>query len=125
MAELVKGIANLFQSLFQIVYGAVATVVSAVVGTFEAAVNFVVSLIKGVFNVSEDLLKLIVGTYILLVQNQNGHCANDQTTGNLTLIITLFIAYWGYVLFQQRQGNQNPQPIKELAGKVQNAAKQN
>lgn len=39
--------------------------------------------------------------------------------GNLTLILALGAAYWGYIVYQQRQGNRNPQPLKELAGKVQ------
>ena len=28
-------------------------------------------------------------------------------------------AYWGYVIYQQRQGNKNPQPLKEISGKIQ------
>lgn len=122
MAEIIKGLTNLVQSFFQIIYGTVATVVNTVVGTFEAAINFVVGLIKSVFNVSEDLLKLIVGKsrMSLLVMNIS---ANELVLGNLTLIITLFIAYWGYVIYQQRQGNRNPQPLNEIAGKVKAATK--
>jgi hypothetical protein len=38
--------------------------------------------------------------------------------GNLTLILALVVAYFGYIMYQQRQGNSNPQPLKELAGAV-------
>jgi phage-related protein len=63
MSSIVKGLTDLVQGVFNIIYGTIATIVNTVLGTFEAAINFVVSLIKGVFNISEDLLKLIVGTY--------------------------------------------------------------
>jgi hypothetical protein len=33
--------------------------------------------------------------------------------------LVLAAAYWGYVLYQQRQGNRNPQPLKEISAKVQ------
>ncbi|KPI42137.1 uncharacterized protein AB675_5340 [Cyphellophora attinorum] len=103
MSSIVKGLTDLVQGVFNIIYGTIATIVNTVLGTFEAAVNFVVSLIKGVFNISEDILKLIVG--------------------NLGLLLGLFLLYWGYVIYQQRQGNSNPQPIKELSGKINAAAK--
>ncbi|ETN43975.1 uncharacterized protein HMPREF1541_10840 [Cyphellophora europaea CBS 101466] len=99
MAEIVKGLTNLVQSFFQIIYGTVSTVVSTIVNTLEAAFNFVVGIFQSAFNVSEGIVGLVLG--------------------NLTLILTAVLAYWGYVIYQQRQGNKNPQPLKEISGKVQ------
>ena len=73
MAEIVKGITNLFQSLFQIVYGTVATVVSTIVQTFQAAFSFVVGLIKSVVNVSEGIIGLVVGKSQLLASPDQCH----------------------------------------------------
>jgi phage-related protein len=61
MAEIVKGLGNLVQSFFQIIWGTVTTIFNAITGTVEAALNFVFSLFKGVFNISEDVVKLIAG----------------------------------------------------------------
>jgi hypothetical protein len=64
MAEIIKGLGNLVQSFFQIIWGTVTTIFNAITGTIEAALNVVFGVLKGFFNVSEDFVKLIAGEFI-------------------------------------------------------------
>merc|ERR1711964_151820 len=68
-------------------------------GTVSTVVSTIVGVFQSAFNVSEGIVGVVFG--------------------NLTLILALVAAYWGYVIYQQRQGNSNPQPLKEIAGKIQ------
>lgn len=126
MSEIIKGLANLVQSFFQIIYGTISTVVSTIVGTVEAAFRFVIGLFQSVFNVSEGIVGLIIGTLHSLQSTHSPWIAlarsvANKRAGNLTLILTAGALYWGYIIYQQRQGNRNPQPLKELSGKVKQA----
>ncbi|EXJ76539.1 uncharacterized protein A1O5_01047 [Cladophialophora psammophila CBS 110553] len=95
MSDIVKGVSNLFASIFEIIRGIFVTVFNI----FEGALNAAIGLLKNTFNAAEGVLGFIVG--------------------NIFIIGTLCAIYFGYVLYQQRQGKR-PAPISKAAtGKTQ------
>ncbi|EXJ92239.1 hypothetical protein A1O3_00789 [Capronia epimyces CBS 606.96] len=92
MSDLVKGIGNLLASIVDIIKGLFVTVFHL----FEGAVNTVIGVFKGVFNLAEGVVGFIIG--------------------NIFILGTLCAVYFGYVLYQQRQGKQ-PAPISRVATK--------
>ncbi|KAH0841860.1 hypothetical protein FOPE_07132 [Fonsecaea pedrosoi] len=95
MSEIVKGVSNLFASVFEIITGIFITAFNI----FEGALDAVIGLLKNTFNLAEGVLGFLIG--------------------NIFLIGTLCAVYFGYVLYQQRQGNR-PAPISKVAtGKTQ------
>ncbi|KAL2413215.1 hypothetical protein ABEF95_004293 [Exophiala dermatitidis] len=93
MSDIAKGVGNLFASVAEIIRGIFATIF----GLFGHAINTVIGLFKGVFNLAEGAIGFIIG--------------------NLFIIGTLVAVYFGYVLYQQRQGRQ-PAPISRAAKKT-------
>ncbi|KIW99307.1 uncharacterized protein Z519_00970 [Cladophialophora bantiana CBS 173.52] len=95
MSDIVKGVSNLFASIFEIIRGIFVTVFNI----FEGALNAAIGLLKNTFNVAEGVLGFIIG--------------------NIFIIGTMCAIYFGYVLYQQRQGKR-PAPISKVAtGKTQ------
>ncbi|EXJ93989.1 hypothetical protein A1O1_02382 [Capronia coronata CBS 617.96] len=92
MSDLAKGVGNLFASVVEIIKGIFTTILHL----FEGAVNTVIGLFKSVFNLAEGVVGFIIG--------------------NIFILGTLCAVYFGYVLYQQRQGKQ-PAPISRVAAK--------
>ncbi|KIX98664.1 uncharacterized protein Z520_05965 [Fonsecaea multimorphosa CBS 102226] len=95
MSDIAKGVSNLVASIFEIIKGIFVTVYNV----FEGALNAVIGLLKNTFNLAEGVLGFLIG--------------------NIFIIGTLCAVYFGYVLYQQRQGKQ-PAPVsKVVTGKTQ------
>ncbi|KIW29797.1 uncharacterized protein PV07_05585 [Cladophialophora immunda] len=95
MSDIAKGVSNLVASIFEIFKGIFVTVFNV----FEGALNAVIGLLKNTFNLAEGVLGFLIG--------------------NIFIIGTLCAVYFGYVLYQQRQGKR-PAPISKVAtGKTQ------
>merc|ERR1712000_394260 len=86
MSDIAKGVGNLFAAVVDIIKGIFATVFNL----FQTAINTVIGLFKNVFNLAEGVVGFIIGNL----------CA----------------VYFGYQLYQQRQGK-NPAPISRAATK--------
>ncbi|KAK4940701.1 hypothetical protein LTR10_019211 [Elasticomyces elasticus] len=93
MSDIAKGVGNLFYSVLEIIQGIVSTIFSV----FQGAINTVLGLFKNVFNLAEGVLGFIIG--------------------NIFILGTLAALYFGYILYQQRQGK-NPAPISRAAKKT-------
>merc|ERR1712098_1028710 len=92
MSDIAKGVGNLFAAVVDIIKGIFATVFNL----FQTAINTVIGLFKNVFNLAEGVVGFIIG--------------------NIFIIGTLCTVYFGYQLYQQRQGK-NPAPISRAATK--------
>lgn len=65
MSDIIKGLTNLVESFFQIIYGTISAVVNTIVSTLQAAFAFIVSIVQGAFNISEGVVGLILGKFPL------------------------------------------------------------
>ncbi|KEF51527.1 uncharacterized protein A1O9_12444 [Exophiala aquamarina CBS 119918] len=92
MSDIAKGVGDLFASIVEIVKEIFITIIHV----FEGAFNAVVGIFKGVFNMTEGVLGFIIGNFFLLG--------------------TVAAVYFGYILYQQRQGR-NPAPLSAAATK--------
>ncbi|KAJ9625993.1 uncharacterized protein PV06_01595 [Exophiala oligosperma] len=95
MSDIAKGVGNLFAAVFDIIKGIFTTILNVISGAINAAVG----LVKNVFNMAEGVVGFIIG--------------------NIFIIGTLCAVYFGYQLYQQRQGR-NPAPISRVATKKTN-----
>ncbi|KAK5056829.1 hypothetical protein LTR84_012361 [Exophiala bonariae] len=92
MSDIASGVGNLVTSIVEIIKGIITTIFHV----FEGAFNAVLGVFKGMFNVTEGILGFIIGNFFLLG--------------------TLAAVYFGYILYQQRQGR-NPAPLSAAATK--------
>jgi hypothetical protein len=110
MSDIAKGVGNLFAAVVDIIKGIFATVFNV----FQAAINTVIGLFKNVFNLAEGVVGFIIG------ESSKLHRASSSSAltyaGNIFIIGTLCALYFGYQLYQQRQGK-NPAPISRAATK--------
>ncbi len=110
MSDIAKGVGNLFASVVEIIKGIVTTIF----GLFQGALNAAIGLLKNVFNLAEGVLGFIIGKFV-----SESRRISLTGLGNLFIIGTLCAVYFGYVLYQERQGKR-PAPIsKALSGKAQ------
>ncbi|KAK5463026.1 hypothetical protein LTS15_002738 [Exophiala xenobiotica] len=103
MSDIAKGVGNLFAAVVDIIKGIFATVFNV----FQAAISTVIGLFKNVFNLAEGVVGFIIGPQQVLALTY---------AGNIFIIGTLCALYFGYQLYQQRQGK-NPAPISRAATK--------
>jgi len=110
MSDIVKGVGNLFYSVLEIIQGIFSTILSV----FQGAINTVLGLFKNVFNLAEGVVGFIIGMWSDCMK---GIPQTDFATGNIFILGTLAAVYFGYILYQQRQGK-NPAPISRAAKKT-------
>ena len=87
-------------------------VVNTIVTAFQTVFDVIVGTFKSVFNLTEGVIGLLVGMNFSLsppLQPAN------FLLGNFVLILSLVVVYFGYIEYQKRQGNRNPQPLKNAA----------
>lgn len=109
MSDIAKGVGNLFTSVLEIIKGIFTTIFSV----FEGAVSTVIGLFKNVFNLAEGVVGFIIGMWS---QRAEEPLKLTEHIGNIFILGTLAAVYFGYILYQQRQGKQ-PAPISRAATK--------
>lgn len=113
MSDIAKGVGNLFAAVFDIIKGIFTTILNVISGAINAAVG----LVKNVFNMAEGVVGFIIGKFRTSTFLQGG--LGLTCLGNIFIIGTLCAVYFGYQLYQQRQGR-NPAPISRVATKKTN-----
>jgi phage-related protein len=71
MSDIVKGIGNLFASLFEIITGVIGTAINAVTSTISAVIDVFIGIITNLFNIAEGVAGLILG--------KSSHCIGFET----------------------------------------------
>jgi hypothetical protein len=115
MSDIVKGLGNMVASIFQVIQGAITTVVNVIVTAFQSVFDVIVSTFKGVFNLAEGVVGLVVGK---VTPTRGTKHKLRSVPGNFLMILVAGAAYFGYIEYQKRQGNRNPQPLKNVADAV-------
>lgn len=114
MSDIAKGVGDLVTSIVEIIKGIFTTIFHV----FEGAFNAIIGVFKGMFNLTEGILGFIIGKLSLSGRDPDLDRATDLTcvAGNFFLLGTIAAAYFGYILYQQRQGR-NPAPLSAAATK--------
>lgn len=113
MSDIAKGLGDLVTSIVEIIKGIFTTIFNVIQG----ALNAILGVFKGMFNLTEGVLGFVIGKYsfsALEVPNLWLTLTGDE--GNFFLLGTLAAVYFGYILYQQRQGR-NPAPLSAAATK--------
>lgn len=111
MSDIAKGVGNLITSIVEIIKGIFTTIFHV----FEGAFNAILGVFKGMFNVTEGILGFIIGE-LSPCRKRAWPERLTRFAGNFFLLGTLAAVYFGYILYQQRQGR-NPAPLSAAATK--------
>jgi hypothetical protein len=111
MSDIAKGLGDLITSIVEIIKGIFTTIFHV----FEGALNAILGVFKGMFNLTEGVLGFVIGKYSFCAPEvPKLWLTGDE--GNFFLLGTLAAVYFGYILYQQRQGR-NPAPLSAAATK--------
>lgn len=70
MSEIIKGISNLFASIFQVLEGTIKTIVNTIIGAISTVLDVIIGLFKSLFSLAEGVIGLVIGKYTIF-QNEN------------------------------------------------------
>ena len=70
MSEIIKGISNLFASIFQVLEGTIKTIVNTIIGAISTVLDVIIGLFKSLFSLAEGVVGLVIGKYTMF-QNEN------------------------------------------------------
>ena len=108
LGDFVKSIWELILSMFQTFFGLIETFIKLIVNFFTSVVNLLGDTTKGIFDVLGGVGSFLIGEFSsvnMKVIIREGRGLTGDVIANAAIIAIGAAAFYGYLVYQRRQGN--------------------